>query len=306
MSNKIDELSELLDKMNNGQMPETSDQEAADLLEVAALLRKSDLPACPPEHILSTTIERAAAGLAAAKASRRTAWMYSGVLGAAAALFIFFGIHGFPTLQEVATVVTPSPQSPSTSVFENAGIPTRQNAPDQKQKPISQESTPVAAEAPPSSASPSTAKTPVSSPSDKTTPAVSRRATHPAPSVKSVSPPLVAEKTASPKLTPLNLPGYTPDSIAHDPSSGAIRQVFGRGTPKELIITQRILPQEAKNIAFQVQTNTIQDAENIKTEGSKTTHKVVIIIQGQEITLEGCQSKQELTDLAQKMKAANP
>ncbi|MHC1758435.1 MAG: hypothetical protein AB9917_02760 [Negativicutes bacterium] len=90
MSHKIETLSDSLDKMNIGIIPEAEDQELSDLLEVAALLRKSGLNAPLPEHILSATVERSVAGLAAQKHSHRKSWMYSGFLGAAGSSAHFF------------------------------------------------------------------------------------------------------------------------------------------------------------------------------------------------------------------------
>ena len=85
MSNKTEELSVALDRLNSGQTTQSNDQEISDLLEVAALLRNSDLPAKPPAHILSASVEQATSGLHAQTNRRRMPWVYSGLLGAAAA-----------------------------------------------------------------------------------------------------------------------------------------------------------------------------------------------------------------------------
>ena len=120
MTNKIDLLSESIDKLNSGQTPHPADTETADLLEVAALLQKSELSAQPPEHILSATVQSAVDGLAKQSSRRRNSWMYSGILGAAAAFLLFIGIHGFPDIQEVAPIVSPPPQTASSPVTPEA------------------------------------------------------------------------------------------------------------------------------------------------------------------------------------------
>ena len=113
--NEIEELSRSLDELNSGHPPASGDAETAGLLEIAALLKRADLPVSPPPHILTAAVQSAADGIRAAR-SRRNKWMYSGLLGAAASLLIFLGLNSLPNWQTSATVPprSPAPQQAQT------------------------------------------------------------------------------------------------------------------------------------------------------------------------------------------------
>ena len=295
MTNKIDLLSDSIDKLNSGQTPQLEDTETADLLEVAALLQKSGLPAQPPEHILAATVQSAVDGLAQQSSRRRNPWMYSGILGAAAAFLLFVGIHGFPDIQEISPIVSPPPQTASAPVTPEAPPPAVANP----------------ATEPPSAAKPevrTSQPTPVPSSAPKvTTPAQPEHApasTQPR-LFKSVPAP-AAKPAVSPQLAALVLPGRSPESISHDRETGILRQYFSRGTPQELTITQRgpgstePLTKDHGKSAGQAETY------SAKADKAMPFNKLVIIWNGQQITLEGPQTLLELTAIAEQIKAANP
>ncbi len=315
MSNKTEELSAALDRLNSGQPTQSSDKELDELLEVAALLRNSDLPAKPPEHILSASVEQATAGLHAQTKSRRMPWVYSGLLGAAAALLVFFGLHGTPEIQDIAQQTMPA-TVPQANPSEKTAPANTTSSSDTKSdtksvapvaptvKPRSgplqtQPASPAAPSAPPAVAPPTTP--PTAKPPAPVQPVpIEARAERAAPSLKSAIPPVAPkEKATADSLVPLKLPGRTPDSITQD-SADNIRQVFNTGTPQELAISQRKLPTGQKNTAVQSEQAATRDTKNYSV-GPLGPNKLTVTIHGQEVTLEGRQSLEELAELAKKL-----
>ena len=295
MNNTAEELSAAIDQLNAGQPSVTTDQETAELLAVAALLRNSALPVKPPEHILSVTVERAAAGLAAPKKPSRNPWLYSGLLGAAAALLVFFGLHGTPEIQEIAQQTMPAAVPQATPTEKTTPV-----APTEKPRsgpPQAKPASPDATSAPPAAA-------PAAKPAAPVQPVPAEaRAERAATSLKSAIPPAMPkEKATAGDLTALKLPGHTADSITQDPTSGSIRQVFSAGTPQELVITQRKLPAGQKDAAVQSEQAATTEMARKYSVGPTTVNKVVITINDQEITLEGRQTVEELSALAKRLK----
>ena len=315
MSNKTEELSAALDRLNSGQTTQSNDQEISELLEVAALLRNSDLPAKPPAHILSASVEQATAGLNAQPKRRRMPWFYSGLLGAAATLLVFFGLHGTPEIQDIAQQTMPA-SVPQTNPSEKTAPANTTSSSDAKsdaksepsvaptEKPLSGplQAKPAAPNAPaaPPAATPSITPPAAKPPAPLQPVPAEARAERAAPSLKSAIPPVAPkEKATADSLVPLKLPGRSPDSITQD-SAGSIRQVFNAGTPQELIINQRKLPTGQKNAAVQSKQATTRDTKNYSF-GPPGPNKLTVAINGQEVTLEGRQSLEELAELAKKL-----
>lgn len=94
----------------------------------------------------------------------------------------------------------------------------------------------------------------------------------------------------------LSLPGQTPDEISSDKKTGTVRQVFWKGTPQEVIITQR---------RVRLEETAAQAAPIIKPEpGEEKTaalNSVTLILHGQEVTVEGRRTEQELTKIAKQL-----
>ena len=315
MSNKTEELSVALDRLNSGQTTQSNDQEISDLLEVAALLRNSDLPAKPPAHILSASVEQATAGLHAQTKRRRMPWVYSGLLGAAAALLVFFGLHGTPEIQDIAQQTMPA-TVPQANPSEKAAPTNTTSSSDAKadtiiaapvapmEKPRSGplQAKPAAPNAPaaPPAATPSITPPAAKPPAPVQPVPAEARAERAAPSMKSAIPPAAPkEKATADSLVPLKLPGRSPDSITQD-SADSIRQVFNTGTPQELVISQRKLPTGQKNAAVQSEQAATRDTKNYSV-GPPGPNKLTVTINGQEVTLEGRQSLEELAELAKKL-----
>ena len=307
MSNKTEELSAALDRLNSGQTSQSNDQEISELLEVAALLRNSDLPAKPPAHILSASVEQATSGLHAQTKRRRMPWVYSGLLGAAAALLVFFGLHGTPEIQDIAQQTMPA-AVPQANPSEKTAPTNTTSSSDAKSDAKS--AAPVAPMEKPRSgplqAKPAAPNAPAATPPAKPPAPVQpvpaeARAERAAPSLKSAIPPAVPkEKATADRLVPLKLPGRTPDTITQD-SADNIRQVFNTGTPQELVISQRKLPTGQKNAAVHSEQAATRDTKNYSV-GPPGPNKLTVTINGQEVTLEGRQSLEELAELAKTLK----
>jgi hypothetical protein len=296
MSSKIEELSEALDKINTGHNVQASDSEMAELLEVATLLKKSGLTVKPPDHIRTATVQRASEGLTAHRKSRLSAWMYSGILSAAAALLIFVGIHGFPSLQEMSPILTPAPQRETSSL--PAAIPadippSKPVAPMKEAKKSDTDSITAAAKSPPPATVESSAK-----PAPQQPLSTPRQASPAAPPLPRQTPEVSYKaKAALSSVLVVRLPGRTPESVLTDSAAGTIRQVFDAGTPRELIITQRSNKSRMQTDSS-AKSVTLLEAGNEKSEARSSFNKVVIVINGQEVTLEGRQTIQELTELS--------
>ena len=315
MSNKTEELSAALDRLNSGQTTQSNDQEISELLEVAALLRNSDLPAKPPAHIFSASVEQATAGLNAQPKRRRMPWVYSGLLGAAAALLVFFGLHGTPEIQDIAQQTMPA-SVPQTNPSEKTAPANTTSSSDAKSDAKSESSVappekprsgplqakPAAPNAPaaPPAATPSITPPAAKPPAPVQPVPAEARAERAAPSLKSAIPPVAPkEKATADSLVPLKLPGRTPDSVTQD-SADSIRQVFNAGTQQELVISQRKVPAGQKDAAVQSEQAATRDAKNYSV-GPPGPNKLTVTINGQEVTLEGRQSLQELSELAKKL-----
>ena len=305
MTKKIDLLSESIDKLNSGHTPQPEDTETADLLEVAVLLQKSGLPVQPPEHILEATVQSAVDGLAQQSSRRRNSWMYSGVLGAAAAFLLFIGIHGFPGIQEVAPIVFPSPQTPSSPVTPEAPA-IRDAAPSPAiANPVAEQPPPPAAkaEAPAQqpAPSPSVAATKIAAPAQpENTPASTQGRLYKA------APAPAAKPAVSPQLAAVVLPGRSPESVIIDRNAGILQQVFARGTSQELTITQRGSASTEPLATDRGDSMGQTEAYAAKSAKAILFNKLVISWNGQQITLEGPQTLLELTAIAEQIKTANP
>ena len=316
MSNKTEELSAALDRLNSGQTSQSNDQEISELLEVAVLLRNSDLPAKPPAHILSASVEQATSGLHAQTKRRRMPWVYSGLLGAAAALLVFFGLHGTPEIQDIAQQTMPAavPQAnpsektaptntTSSSDAKSDAKSAAPVAPMEKPRSGPLQAKPAAPNAPaaPPAATPSITPPAAKPPAPVQPVPAEARAERAATSLKSAIPPVAPqEKATADRLVPLKLPGRTPDTITQD-SADNIRQVFNTGTPQELVISQRKLPTGQKNAAVHSEQAATRDTKNYSV-GPPGPNKLTVTINGQEVTLEGRQSLEEIAELAKTLK----
>lgn len=298
----IDELSLLLDELNAGRKPECDDRELADLLAVAELIKSTSGPVRPPQHILDQTVDRALSGIAAGKPKPSRSWWFSGALGTAAAVMLVIGLNMLPSWRERAPIVPPpaavAPQKdtlrakPDTEQ-KTAGPQTTPatTAPAARQQPPTGEQpkiNPPVAQAPPAESS----KPPVAA-SEKSIMAEEMPRSSPS---KSANLPEAAKAPIS--LAPLKLPGKVPDLVTADREKGTLRQVYFKGTPQEITITQRLQPPDAGNTqAKQPYPSVFKAAKS----APDTVNTVRVTIGDQEVTLEGRQSRQELLKLAESL-----
>ena len=243
-------------------------------------------------------------------------WVYSGLLGAAAALLVFFGLHGTPEIQDIAQQTMPAavPQAnpsektaptntTSSSDAKSDAKSAAPVAPMEKPRSGPLQAKPAAPNAPaaPPAATPSITPPAAKPPAPVQPVPAEARAERAAPSLKSAIPPVAPqEKATADRLVPLKLPGRTPDTITQD-SADNIRQVFNTGTPQELVISQRKLPTGQKNAAVHSEQAATRDTKNYSV-GPPGPNKLTVTINGQEVTLEGRQSLEELAELAKTLK----
>ena len=99
---EFDQLSLLLDELNAGKQPQpyTVDEETAELLLIADLLRHEGGPVIPPKHILDQTVDRALDGITQSQPKPSRSWWYSGAFSAAAAAIVILGLQLFPSWQQ--------------------------------------------------------------------------------------------------------------------------------------------------------------------------------------------------------------
>ena len=296
----LDELSMLLDELNAGRTPECADSETAELLAMAEWAKSADLPVRPPQHILDETVNRAFAGLEAGQPKRTGSWWYSGALGTAAAVLII-GLQMLPSWREQvpaipAPVVAEKPaDTPRTSAVSEQSptspqVTPAETAPAVKQNAPSPPPTPLAAsQAPaPETPTPVPAKEPA-------------RLAEEAPRTSQAKAAYITEEAKPPgpvpSLTPLKLPGKTPDLVVIDRTKGLLRQIYDKGTPQEIIIVQRLQQRDTASTPANLPSNGVSKAMTFTPD----TTVVQVTIGDQEITVEGRRSRQELLQLAESL-----
>lgn len=328
---EIEQLSLLIDELNKGRNPHCDDVDTAELLLIADILRKEGGVIQPPQHILDQTVDRALTGIAAGHTNTKRIWWYSSTLSTAAAVLLIIGFNLLPSWQQLPAMI-----QPPTIQLEPAA-PSTQTAPPQISPPqqIIQHESATSSESSSNYIEPRTADpiqpTAVSTPSaiQPTAPTVLKEKAITTPPTKSkvdmpVSPVKIAEETgpkgyakslnlldeplaapsksAAKELEPLVLPGKSPDQVVFDKEQGLLRQVFFQGTPQELTIIQRKKRAETRS----KQEKTSPPPADIAADSQKDSlHTVQLTIDGQEVTLEGRQSPQELRKLAKTL-APNP
>ena len=298
----LDELSILLDELNAGRTPDCADNETAELLAMAAWAKSANLPVRPPQHILDETVNRALAGLEAGQPKRTGSWWYSGALGTAAAVLLVIGLQMLPSWKEQA------PAMPAPTIAEKPADIPRTSAVSE-QPPASPPVTP-AETAPgvkqnasaPSLTPPSPSQAPV--PETPAPAPVKERVllAEEAPRTSQAKASYIAEEakppSPDPALTPLKLPGKTPDLVVIDKAKGMLRQIYDKGTPQEIIIVQRLRPTDTASAA-PAKLPSPSAAKAIA--GATGTTVVQVTIGDQEITVEGRRSRQELLLLAESL-----
>ncbi len=305
LTKEMEELSHLLDKMNSGECPTSTDKETADLLFVAALLKKADLSVDPPPHILEQTLEKVVATLPPSPHRSNKKWLYSGALGTAASILLIFGLHLIPSWSEVPYVAPPStiimpPSTTESPIVTQQPVPPQALPNEHRAVPTIITPPPTVEEKIPAQTKIETVTPPTSPTSDKAPPKVEEKSAqvHQSKSAYRMEASALAEETPSPLPSPLLLPGKLPDSTIIDEKSHTVRQVFYKDTPQQITITQRLLTKENNSDNSQLLTRTMPIQ---KVEMAATINKITITIYDQEVILEGSISEQELLTIGKSL-----
>jgi len=293
---QLEELSWFLDEMNVNHQPPCDDKEIAELLTVAFLLKDTDCQVLPPQHLLDQTVDRALAGIYSGKSKKIKKWFFSGVLGTAASVILALGLNLLPSWQEQIPLI---PQIASTAQQQDTS----------QSKPIIEPPSTVFQTTPyelpkPEVIVPATVK---QSPTreKRDLPAPPLPLTEVAGPQNTLKKSLIIEEKA-PRLldqaksayTPLSLPNKTPDLIVTDKENAMLRQTYYKGTSQEITITQNLHP--SLNHTIQSKSKTSLTTETVK-DKSNLINRVKVILFGQEIIIEGRQSKEELEKIAESL-----
>jgi len=277
-------LSAALDELNQGMpLDNTHEEELAELLRTAQLIKAAVAPpAVLPPAVLNHIVEQSAISIARAKRKKRLVWGVASLAGtvAAAVLLITFLNILPPATQEQQ--LAKSPQS--------VPVPTVE-AP----QPSSIVETPANLTAPPVKDE-IQASTPGSQIAEPAQPEA--EATQTPSAALAVPPPAVVVPAG--EGTMLALADRKADIVTIDAISKTIRQVYHQGDPDEIIITQAPKPINTLRsvpVPPQVQKKMAIPKEAINSN-LLNRNKVTVIIDNNEVTLEGAASQEELLRLA--------
>lgn len=303
--NEFDELSHLLDELNAGREPNCDNPEIRELLSVAKIIKNTRSPVRPPQHILDQTVNRALAGVQEGKPKSLRVWFYSGALGTAAAVLLVIGLNFLaPSENKVSVIPIPSassqdplqhksdikvpptvyPSDPFNSSKQIEGTTANKQAPAN----TNLQNNDLPAPPPPSLTGP---KKPTDTAREELF--IAEAAPHKSEAKSAYSPPATVTESAKswlPIMNPLTLPGQKPNLVVTDKESGTLRQVYFKGTPKEIIITQRTYSGDTANTSTHAQSPSSPKAVNTL----ENINIVRVMIAGQEVTVEGRQPIQEL------------
>lgn len=275
-------LSAALDELNQGMtLKNTHEEELVELLRTAQLIKAAAAPpAVPPPAVRNYIVEQAAISIARAKRKKRLTWGVASFVGTAAAAVLLITLLNTlpPTAQEQQ--LAKSQQSVPAPAVETP-------------QPSSIVETPANLTVPP-------AKDKLQA---STTPDFQITAQ---PESEAIQEPGTALTVPSPAVpsgegTMLALADRKADIVTIDAISKTIRQVYHQGAPDEIIITQAPKPTNTLRsvpVPPQVQEKMAIPREAITGKLPPNRNKVTVIIDNNEVTLEGATSQEELLSLA--------
>jgi hypothetical protein len=276
-------LSAAIDRLNQGlPLENKQEEEITELLYAAKLVKVSAKPlAVPPPAVLNHIVEQAVRDIAQKKRKKRVAWGIASLGGTAAAVLLIILLHGMPpSTQEPQLAKTPAQTAPApaTEALQSPSIGktpvTLTTPPDELQAPAVDTETTVAAQPESEVATPA--------------PSVALALDLPPASIPSAS------------ATMLVLADRKADSVTIDAISKTIRQVYRQGEPDEIIITQA--PKRTNELRSVPMSPPILAKKSIRKEivanNLSNRNKVTVIIDNNEVTLEGAGSQEELLNLA--------
>ena len=271
-------LSAAIDRLNQGlPLENMQEEEITELLYAAKLVKVSAKPlAVPPPAVLNHIVEQAVRDIAQKKRKKRVAWGIASLGGTAAAVLLIILLHGMPpATQEPQLAKTPAPTTEALQSPSIAKTPaTLTTPPDELQAPAVDTETTVAAQPESEAATPA--------------PSVALALDLPPASIPSAS------------AAMLVLADRQADSVTIDAISKTIRQVYRQGEPDEIIITQA--PKRTNELRSVPMSPPILAKKSIRKEivanNLPNRNKVTVIIDNNEVTLEGAASQEELLSLA--------
>lgn len=274
-------LSAALDELNQGMPLENAhEEELAELLRTAQFIKAAAVPpTVPPPAVRNYIVEQAAISITRAKRKKRLAWGVAGFAGTAAAVLLITFLNILPpTMQEQQLAKSPQPV-PAPAI--------------ETPQPSSIVETPSNLTVPPANDKLQAAATPGSQITEPAQPASEIQTPGASLAVPSPAVPAVSD-------TMLALADRKADIVTIDAISKTIRQVYHQGAPDEIIITQAPKPTNTfRSVPVPPQ---VQEKMAIPRKAITSTlpnrNKVTVIIDNNEVTLEGATSQEELLSLA--------
>lgn len=263
-SNKAEELSQHLDSLNHGRHPIVQDEEINELVDLAAFVKQSYHQEELPQDLIDKVVDTLATELQGKKQKRHHPWLYSGLVGAAAAVVIAASVQFLlpqPGDHNIAqemdgsretpkmAAVADQPSNPIAAESANTMIPQQVPSNPSTEVPVdvpaeeksaasaSKELVDIikVAESPEVEQKPTrVAALQEEMPTDKTmrkSVSMGKRAINSLQEAKSLQP----ERKTTKMLV---LPNQAIQSITVDTASGDIKQVYNLGNQDEIIITQ--------------------------------------------------------------------
>lgn len=278
-------LSAAIDALNRGELPaDIQDSELAELVFTAGLIKNSSkLQAAPPPEVLDHIVNQAADTIVREKQKKRWTWGFASLSGAVAAVLLVALLNAMPPASQDRELAKAPPSVPSPA--EEVRPPAITVPPPNLTAP------PVRTETQPPTAAKQPAATPKAVSPDTAAPAAP-------PEVALVPPQTPVPATSD---TMLALADRKADVVTIDAGSRSIRQVYRKGAPDEIIITQAPKRQNtmSSTLAPQAKARKAAPGSNESVEiKPPDRNKVRVTIDDTEVTVEGAASEDELLNLA--------
>lgn len=309
---KQEQLSRAIDALNSGS-PYPSDNETAELIQVAKLVKRSGAADQAVSQMMADTVERLASELGARSRKRRRAWAFSSAAGVIAAAWMLVTLNAGLFMTE----------DPGRTYTQNSGdltnivqIQREQPDPVTNLPPANPE---AARKQPTAGADRTVERADEPSKAKRETPAAPVQDQNPAADKKVAdnNQIAVADKAAKAQDEKmLALAGRTARSKMVDASTGEIRQAYTTEAGEVTLVqgskarsageAKTAAPKAAAVLRSKIATGKEADAEpDNKTVAEKDAekrtsrvNKVTVTVDGVEATLEGEQSEEELKEIA--------
>ncbi len=282
-------LSAAIDRLNQGLPAKSSleESEIAELLNTARLIKAAGTPTAVPEDVLNHIVDQAAGTIAREQRKKRLSWVGSVVGAVAAAAVIAFLYVAPPTTQEQQLAK------------KEQALPS----------PVAETQPPTIAKTPPELLEPPPAKHEIQMPTADSNAKQQVQGAASSDQEPNVALGLPTSPVPATSDTMLALADRKADIVTIDVVSKIIRQVYSKGAPDEIILTQAPkqpdtlrsvpeLPREQRKMAA------VNEAVDNKIKISNR-NKVTVIIGDNEVTLEGAVSRDELLKLANTLSQVN-